>query len=351
MVESPEPEASFVEVHLLGLPLRVRARLSRHVEGLLRELVLVRIGEQRGSDTSLPGRLLKLAAELETTYAPYRAQHAQDMEDALAAGVEFFDVTYLAPKASAGYIQHLQEVLEEADDFCRAEQHLLTLPACEELVAFRRWLFGEIVRQLAGQPPRPWHGPSRRDQQDTSAASAPPPPAPAPAASAPVSRLDAPATAAGADPAAGEVVGQPLVLESFASAVAAARRYVREALRRLGAEEVEDSAELGVSELVTNAMLHARTAFTVTVRAMPGGRVRVEVTDSSPVPVQMRRLGVTATTGRGLQLVAAASLDWGVDPLPVDLGVGKTVWFEPTATVVGAELDAAEWASEIEELL
>ncbi len=337
-----------MRVHLLGLPLRTRERLSTHVEGLLRELALVRIGEERSTGSTLPGRLLELAVELHTTYAPYRAQRAGAMEEALAAGEEFFDAVYDASPASAGYVQRLLDALEEADGFCRDRRHLLTLPASEELVTFRRWLFGEILRQLAGGSPRPWHGPSRRDEP---ADIAPLPPAPARPVPAPLP--EEPAVAGGAP--AGRVVGDPLVLESVASAVSAARRHVRRALAELGAGAVEESAELAVSELVTNALLHAGTAFTVAVREVPGGRVRVEVTDSSPVPVQQRHLGAAATTGRGLHLVAAACTRWGVDPLPTGAGPGKTVWCEPRESAGDEEdadgLHAAAWAGELEGLL
>ncbi|WP_432536092.1 ATP-binding protein [Kineococcus arenarius] len=343
MAGDATPGAPTVEVRLLGVPLRTRARLSAHVEGLLRELALVRIGEERSTGSTLPRRLLELAVDLHTTYAPYRAQRAGAMEEALAAGEEFFDAVYDASPASAGYVRDLLDALEEADGFCRERRHLLTLPAPEELVTFRRWLLGEILRQLAGGEPRPWHGPSRRDEP---AGAALPPPAPVPPAPVPL-----PESAGGA--VAGRVVGGPLVLESVASAVSAARRHVRRALAELGAEAVEESAEMAVSELVTNALLHARTAFTVAVREVPGGRVRVEVTDSSPVPVQQRHLGAAATTGRGLHLVAAASTRWGVDPLPAGAGPGKTVWCElreaPQDTGGGFRADA--WAHELEDLL
>ncbi|MCI2238246.1 ATP-binding protein [Paenibacillus sp. TRM 82003] len=334
---APEAGAPTVEVRLLGLPLRTRARLSAHVEGLLRELALVRIGEERSTGSTLPRRLLELAVDLHTTYAPYRAQRAGAMEEALAAGEEFFDAVYDASPASAGYVRNLLDALEEADGFCRERRHLLTLPAPEELVTFRRWLFGEILRQLAGGEPRPWHGPSRREDPGDAA-----PPLPAP--------FPLPESAGGA--AAGRVVGGLLVLESVASAVSAARRHVRRALAELGAGAVEESAEMAVSELVTNALLHAGTAFTVAVREVPGGRVRVEVTDASPVPVQQRHLGAAATTGRGLHLVAAASTRWGVDPLPEGAGPGKTVWCEPReAPEDTGGLHVAAWAGELEDLL
>ena len=351
MLQDPTADAATVQVRLVGVPLRVRARLMQHLEGLQRELALVQIGGERGAGNSLPRRLLELAVELETTYAPYRAQRARDMEDALAAGAEFFDAEYPATPRSAAFIRHLSDVLEEADDFCRAEQHLLTLPATEELVAFRRWIFGEILRQLAGEEPRPWHASASRDRSaGRPPGRAPADALPAPPRAAPGPVVPVPGTARGGAPA-GRLVAEPLVLESAASAAAAARRYVRGALRDLDAEDLEESAELAVSELVTNAVLHAHTAFTVAVRSTPAGRVRVEVSDSSPVPLEVRRFGTSATTGRGLQLVAAVCADWGIDPLPGGPQPGKTVWFEPRPATADPGLGAQEWAVELEELL
>jgi anti-sigma regulatory factor (Ser/Thr protein kinase) len=129
-----------------------------------------------------------------------------------------------------------------------------------------------------------------------------------------------------------EPVGQPLTLDPKAQGVAAARRYVREQLERCHATDVEMSAELGVSELATNAVLHGRTPFTVAV-LRNGDRVRIEVSDRSPLPPQVRRLSKFASTGRGLRLVASVSASWGIVPRRTEDGggdgVGKTVWFEP----------------------
>ena len=325
-----------VEVRLLGLPLRHRARLSVHVEGLLRELALVRVGEAQGAGGSWPARLLELAVDLDTTYAPYRAQRAGAMDAALAAGEEFFDAVYAASPLSAGWVAHLDAVLEEADDFCRAQQHLLTLPTPAELVAFRRWMFAEILGQLRGEAPHPWPG-SRRGERPAPATS---PGGPAVPAAAPAAPRTTPGTVAGA----------PLVVDVGAGAVSQARRYVRRVLRELDAAHLEESGELAVSELVTNAVLHAGTPSTVTVRTTPAGGVRVEVSDTSPAPVQTRHHGPAATTGRGLQLVAAVSSAWGVEVLPERSGPGKCVWFEPRAVPVETTASLGDWADELAEL-
>lgn len=136
-------------------------------------------------------------------------------------------------------------------------------------------------------------------------------------------------------------------MESMASSVAAARRYVREVLDELGAQELEESAELGVSELVTNAVLHAQSTFTLSVLQRAGSRVRIGVSDTSPFPLQPRQFTTTATTGRGLQLVASLSFDWGVHELPTG-GPGKTVWFEPRALDTEASLIGQNWSIDLD---
>lgn len=103
-----------------------------------------------------------------------------------------------------------------------------------------------------------------------------------------------------------------------------ARQFVAEALRRWGHDgAVLDDAQVVLSELATNAILHARSSFAVAVRA-EGPVVRISVRDASPVAPTVRDGGPMASSGRGLHLVAALSSDWGVAAAPD----GKTVWAE-----------------------
>jgi anti-sigma regulatory factor (Ser/Thr protein kinase) len=78
-----------------------------------------------------------------------------------------------------------------------------------------------------------------------------------------------------------------------------------------------------VSEVVTNAILHARTPFVVTVSADEKA-IRVDVTDESDALPSKRKYGALHPTGRGLHIVEAIADRWGVAPGPS----GKTVWFE-----------------------
>ncbi len=102
-----------------------------------------------------------------------------------------------------------------------------------------------------------------------------------------------------------------------------ARRYLQALLADSGHPEWQDDAQLAVSEVVTNAVLHAHTPIVLHVSLSPT-QLRVEVRDANPSVPTARVHSDDATTGRGMGLVAASVSDFGVD---VRLGSGKTVWF------------------------
>lgn len=114
-----------------------------------------------------------------------------------------------------------------------------------------------------------------------------------------------------------------------------ARSLVRSALREWSLEEFSERAELAVSELVTNALVHAATEVSVDVR-LEAGRLRVEVRDGSRRRPVLREHPSTSGTGRGLRMVAEVTDDWGAE---VRRG-GKVVWFE-----IGADATVRERAS------
>ncbi len=101
-----------------------------------------------------------------------------------------------------------------------------------------------------------------------------------------------------------------------------ARRVVGEVLDGRAHAEVVDSAQLLVSEVVTNAIVHARSEIGLSVSVLDD-TVRVEVTDHSPHLPMPRGYDSAATTGRGLELVHALATDSGV----VTHADGKVVWF------------------------
>lgn len=114
-----------------------------------------------------------------------------------------------------------------------------------------------------------------------------------------------------------------LNLESDPSLVAAARAFVQSRLEAWEASDKEGEALLVVSELVTNAVLHARTVIQLRL-STDGSKLRIEVYDENtrmPIPAIC---GSDATSGRGLALVAALSTAWGME----QQDDGKVVWAE-----------------------
>ena len=103
--------------------------------------------------------------------------------------------------------------------------------------------------------------------------------------------------------------------------VAAARRFVRGALDGIP-DDRRERLTLVVSELATNALLHAASAFEVAVHW--DGLVRLEVADSDPTVPQPRQASTGDVSGRGLHLVQQLCSRWGVERRDD----GKSVWCE-----------------------
>lgn len=116
-------------------------------------------------------------------------------------------------------------------------------------------------------------------------------------------------------------------LPPVADSVRTARAAVGEALREAGYRGDVDLALLLTSEVVTNAVRHAGTHITLTVRAKADeAQVRVLDTDPAHLPVLRPVDDQRDPGGRGLHLLDRMSRDWGVD---TD-SLSKTVWFTVT---------------------
>ena len=102
-----------------------------------------------------------------------------------------------------------------------------------------------------------------------------------------------------------------------------ARRFVDETLRRWDCGDLLDSVSLLVSELVTNAVIHAGSDVEVSVALLPNA-VRVEVLDHDPTMPVARDAADDDTSGRGMAILDALASAWGMDPAEG----GKVVWFE-----------------------
>ncbi|MFE3264375.1 SpoIIE family protein phosphatase [Streptomyces sp. NPDC059215] len=111
-------------------------------------------------------------------------------------------------------------------------------------------------------------------------------------------------------------------LEPEDAAPGRARRLARRALSRWGMEDLSDSVELLVSEVVTNAVRYASRP--VTLRLLRTDVLRCEVGDDVPQLPRLRQARATDEGGRGLYLVNKLARRWGA----TRLSTGKVVWFE-----------------------
>ena len=110
-----------------------------------------------------------------------------------------------------------------------------------------------------------------------------------------------------------------------------ARRFVREVLQLWGEDLLIEEAELIVAELASNAVLHARSPFRVTVSRV-WSEIKISVQDASTRPPEnlahlAARPGYPG--GRGIWIVAALSRHWDTQPERD----GKTIWATMTRTV------------------
>lgn len=114
------------------------------------------------------------------------------------------------------------------------------------------------------------------------------------------------------------------VLKPHPESARRARELVADALCSQVDSETVHYAAVVVSELVTNAVIHANTTVTVGLTLLPGGGARIEVGDASSWPPTRREATPDEPGGRGLILVEALADQWGVS----STADGKTVWAE-----------------------
>jgi MEDS: MEthanogen/methylotroph, DcmR Sensory domain len=129
------------------------------------------------------------------------------------------------------------------------------------------------------------------------------------------------------------VVGRPIRRAHWADAARtfggtredprAARRFVLEMLAPWREEQLAADAALVVTELATNAVLHAGSAFSVSL-ALSENALRISVGDTGPVGPPGGNAGLPAAPGHGLGVIAAMATRWGFETL----ASGKAVWAE-----------------------
>ncbi|WP_374294136.1 ATP-binding protein [Streptomyces olivochromogenes] len=128
-------------------------------------------------------------------------------------------------------------------------------------------------------------------------------------------------------------VGGPWSLPWSPSACVLARTAIRDVLPQWGLGELVPTAELLVSELVSNALRHAAGPLRLTLERVSD--VRCLVSDGSSQTPRLTQAGPGDEHGRGLTLVDMLAARWGCEHGPV----GKSVWFELAADADAPDLE------------
>jgi anti-sigma regulatory factor (Ser/Thr protein kinase) len=126
-----------------------------------------------------------------------------------------------------------------------------------------------------------------------------------------------------------ERVTEDLDLTTDPRSIRLARGFLASVTRSLDLpDDTVSVAELALSEIVTNAVVHGEPPIRLHVDAT-ASHLSISVTDAGPARPRSDETRLETTGGRGLAIVAAVAGAWGCDPDPD--GPGKRIWFTVTA--------------------
>jgi hypothetical protein len=145
-----------VRVVVKDVPVALWQQTQEHSDELLREFMLISTDSDPTPGHDVPKRLLTLIDELTQRYAGVGEENERLLADAAEKGLPTIELVYELPVGIARDVVELGDLLDEADEFCRRGQHLLTLATPPDQVRFRRWFLDEMARQTSGEQPRPW---------------------------------------------------------------------------------------------------------------------------------------------------------------------------------------------------
>ena len=146
--------SSLHDVALVDFPVARFLQMQEHHDAMQREFALITMrADEPGAQA--PSRLRALAAEMQ------RGDSGGDpFRQGVAAAAERGDVVVTLdlriPFTALRWTEDALMLFEEGDEFARSG-HLLTPPSPPEVVEFRRWLVGELIRQVRdGATPTPF---------------------------------------------------------------------------------------------------------------------------------------------------------------------------------------------------
>jgi anti-sigma regulatory factor (Ser/Thr protein kinase) len=145
------PTKDRVRITVLDVPLSLYVGFQHHFRELRREVRLLALAHE--DDYPLAKALSDLFGSLDRQLRD--GVGVEQIEDALAQGLESTDLVVHMPRANASTLMRFVELLDLADAFCR-EERLLSLARNPEQRRFQTWFLTEFVRQANGQAPLSW---------------------------------------------------------------------------------------------------------------------------------------------------------------------------------------------------
>lgn len=150
--DDPYPDGT--PIALLDAPIREMIRTAAHYDALYREFRLI-LELDPSHLEAVPGRLLELIDGLGSSFLGVGHTVEQTWETAVEENRDAVDLHFRFPPEGAPAVLRYNQLLDEADDFCRRAE-LLTIAPTDEAVAVRGWAFGQIMSQCQGEAPTPW---------------------------------------------------------------------------------------------------------------------------------------------------------------------------------------------------
>ena len=141
------------DVSLVDFPVARYLQMQEHHDALLREFALIATDSE---SSAAPSDLLRLANEMFERYGDAAGPFREGVQAAAESGEVVTTLNLSIPYTTLRWTEDFLLLFEEADEYA-TRGDLLTGPAPVEVAEFRRWMTGELIRQIRdGATPTPY---------------------------------------------------------------------------------------------------------------------------------------------------------------------------------------------------